>query len=66
MQDPTENPAFPIIEFLNERIKRDEEIKEHWAASKLSIAQKLHNNAVQRLVAYIDVLDFIEETFKPE
>ena len=66
MTDNYDNPAFPIIQYLQEQIKEEEQDIVFWAASKLPTAQKLHNNAVQRLAAYKDVLEFIEETFKPE
>jgi len=66
MTDNYYNPAFPIIRFLNEQIKREEQDKEFWALSKTIGAQKLHTLAVQRLVAFKEVLEFVEETFKPE
>lgn len=66
MQDNYDNPAFPIIEYLKEQIKQEEKNKEYWAVSETFTAQKLHNNAVQRLVAFKEVLEFIEETFNPE
>ena len=67
MQDNTDNPAFPIIEYLNKQIKQEEYNRDWWALKLPTFtAQKLHSNAVQRIVAYKDVLEFIEETFKPE
>ena len=64
MTDNYDNPAFPIIEYLQEQIKKEEQDKEYWALSSTSAAQKLHISAVHRLGAFYEVLEFIEETFE--
>ena len=66
MQDNTNNPKLLIIDFLNEQIKKEEQDKEYWALSSTSAAQKLRISAVHRLGAFYEVLEFIEENFKPE
>lgn len=64
MQDNTDNPAFPIIEFLNEKIKKDEENKEHWQENfQQPMADYWRNMAVNRIAAFKEVLEFITENF---
>jgi hypothetical protein len=67
MSDNTDNPAFPIIEFLNEKIKEAEESKDHWELnSQKPLADYYRKVAVNRIAAFKEVFEFIEETFKPE
>ena len=67
MSDNTDNPAYPIIEFLNEKIKKDEENKDHWEENfQHRMADYYRKVAVHRIAAFKEVLEFIEETFKPE
>ena len=67
MQDNTDNPAFPIIEFLKKKIKKDEENKDHWEENHQNLMSDFWRTmAVYRIAAFKEVLEFIEETFKPE
>jgi len=67
MSDNTDNPAFPIIEFLNEKIKKDEGNKDHWEENhQHHMADYYRKLAVHRIAAFKEVVEFIEETFKPE
>lgn len=64
MSHTTDNPAFPIIEFLNEKIKKDEENKEHWQGNyREHMADYWRNMAVNRIAAFKEVLEFITENF---
>ena len=67
MQDNTDNPAYPIIEFLNDQIKNYEIRKDYWEENhQQHMADYWRNMAVNRIAAFKEVLEFIEETFKPE
>ena len=65
MQDNTDNTAFPIIEFLNEKIKEAEENKEHWKENyrRHHLADYYRNMAVNQIAAFKEVLKFITENF---
>ena len=64
MSDNTDNPAFPIIEFLNEKIKEAEESKDHWELnSQKPLADYYRKVAVNRIAAFKEVLEFITENF---
>lgn len=64
MQVNTDNPAFPIIEFLNEKIKEAEQSKEHWELnSQKPLADYYRKVAVNRIAAFKEVLEFITENF---
>ena len=64
MSHNTDNPAFPIIEFLNEKIKKDEENKEHWQYNyREHMADYYRRMAVNRIAAFKEVLEFITENF---
>ena len=68
MQDNTDNPAYPIIEFLNERINKDKENKQYWEENyqKSNLWDIYRSISINRIAAFEEVLQFIEETFKPE
>ena len=67
MSDNTDNPAFPIIEYLKEKIKEAEENKDHWEENhQQPMADYFRTIAVNRIAAFKEVIEFIEETFKPE
>ena len=64
MPHNTDNPAFPIIEFLNEKIKDAEESKEYWELnSQKPLADYWRKMAVNRIAAFKEVLEFITENF---
>lgn len=65
MQDNTDNPAFPIIEFLNEKIKEAEQSKEHWQDNYYlqHMADYYRTMAVNRIAAFKEVLEFINDNF---
>lgn len=64
MSHTTDNPAFPIIEFLNKKIKKDEENKEHWREHyREHLADYFRNMAVHRIAAFKEVLEFINDNF---
>lgn len=64
MSHNTDNPAFPIIEFLNEKIKEAEESKEHWEQNfQQPMADYYRKVAVNRIAAFKEVLEFITENF---
>jgi hypothetical protein len=64
MTDNTDNPAFPIIEFLNEKIKEAEENKDHWEENhQKPMADYYRKVAVNRIAAFKEVLEFITENF---
>lgn len=64
MQDNTDNPAYPIIEFLNEKIKDAEENKEHWELNyQKPLADYYRKAASQRIIAFKEVLEFINDNF---
>ena len=67
MSDNTDNPAFPIIEFLNEKIKESDGAKTYWEENhQKPMAYYFRNMAIHRIAAFKEVIEFIEETFKPE
>ena len=56
-----------IIDFLNEKIKEAEESKEHWELnSQKPLADYYRKVAVNRLSAFKEVLEFIDETYKTD
>ena len=64
MSDNTDNPAFPIIEFLNEKIKEAEASKNHWELnSQKPLADYYRKVAVNRIAAFKEVLEFITDNF---
>ena len=64
MTDNYDNPAYPIIEFLNEKIKKDEENKDHWELnSQKPLADYYRKVAVNRIAAFKEVLEFITDNF---
>jgi hypothetical protein len=64
MSDNTDNPAYPIIEFLNDKIKESEENKDHWEENhQKPMANYWRNMAVHRIAAFKEVLEFITENF---
>jgi len=64
MQDNTDNPAYPIIEFLNEKIKEAEQSKEHWEQNfQQPMADYFRNMAIHRIAAFKEVLQFINDNF---
>lgn len=64
MQDNTDNPAFPIIELLNEKIKDAEENKEYWQENfQHPMANYFREMAINRIAAFKEVLEFITENF---
>ena len=65
MSHNTDNPAFPIIEYLKEKIKKDEENKEHWQDNYYlhHMADYWRNMAVNRIAAFKEVLEFINDNF---
>ena len=64
MQDNTDNPAFPIIEFLNEKIKESDKAKDHWQENyRAHMADYWLNKAVHQIAAFKEVLKFITENF---
>ena len=64
MPNNTDNPAFPIIEFLNEKIKEAEQSKEHWEQNyREHMADHFRNMAINRIAAFKEVLEFINENF---
>jgi hypothetical protein len=64
MSDNTDNPAFPIIEFLNEKIKEAEESKDHWEQNyRKYMADYYRKVAVHRIAAFKEVYEFINENF---
>ena len=64
MSHNTDNPAFPIIEYLNEKIKKDQENKEHWQENfQRPMADYYRTMAVNRIAAFKEVLEFITENF---
>ena len=64
MSHTTDNPAFPIIEYLKEKIKKDEENKEHWQENyREHMADYYRTMAVNRIAAFKEVLEFITENF---
>lgn len=68
MTDITDNPAFPIIEYLKEQIKKDQQNKEYWQDNyqKSNLWDIYRNISINRIAAFKEVLQFIEETFKNE
>lgn len=68
MKDITDNPAFPIIEYLKEQIKKDQQNKEYWQDNyqKSNLWDIYRNISINRIAAFKEVLQFIEETFKNE
>ena len=64
MSHNTDNPAFPIIEFLNEKIKEAEESREHWQGNyREHMADYYRRMAVHRIAAFKEVLEFINDNF---
>ena len=64
MQDNTDNPAFPIIEYLNKKIKKDEDWKEyHEKHYREHMADYFRTMAVNRIAAFKEVLEFITDNF---
>ena len=64
MSHNTDNPAFPIIEFLNKKIKGAEETKHHWEENyQRPTAEYFRKAASHRLLAFKEVLEFITENF---
>jgi hypothetical protein len=66
MSDNTDNPAFPIIEYLKEKIKKDEENKDYWEEHHQKFAPMAYywrNMAVHRIAAFKEVLEFVNENF---
>jgi hypothetical protein len=64
MSDNTDNPAYPIIEFLNEKIKKDEENIDHWDENhQKPMAYYYRKVAVNRIAAFKEVLEFITDNF---
>lgn len=64
MQNNTDNPAYPIIEFLNEKIKEAEQSKEHWQENfQHPMADYYLTMAIHRIAAFKEVLEFINDNF---
>ena len=64
MSHNTDNPAFPIIEFLNEKIKESDGAKTYWEENhQRPLADYYRNMAVNRIAAFKEVLKFITENF---
>ena len=64
MSHNTDNPAFPIIEFLNKKIKENQKLKEHWEDNhQRPMAEYFRNMAVNRIAAFKEVLEFINDNF---
>jgi hypothetical protein len=64
MTDNTDNPAFPIIEFLNEKIKESDGAKTYWEENhQKPMAYYFRNMAIHRIAAFKEVLEFINENF---
>lgn len=64
MSHNTDNPAFPIVEYLNEKIKEADASKDHWEENhQKPMADYYHKVAVNRIAAFKEVLEFINENF---
>lgn len=64
MSDNTDNPAFPIIEFLSKKIKESEDSKDHWELNyQKPMADYYRKVAVNRIAAFKEVYEFITENF---
>ena len=64
MSDNTDNPAYPIIEFLDKQIIKYEYWKEHHEENyQKPMADYWRNMAVHRIAAFKEVLEFINENF---
>lgn len=65
--DNTDNPAFPIIDFLNENIKEAEDKKDYWEENyQRPMSLHFRTMAVHRIAAFKEVLEFIEEEYKTD
>ena len=64
MSDNTDNPAYPIIEFLSKKIKESEESKTYWEENHQNpMADYYRKVAVHRIAAFKEVYEFINENF---
>lgn len=64
MPHNTDNPAFPIIEFLNEKIKESDGAKTYWEENhQRPMADYYRKVAIHRIAAFKEVLEFITENF---
>ena len=62
MQNNSEPQA--IIDYLNEKIKKDERRKDFWEENyQQHMAEHYHTMAVNRIAAFKEVLEFINENF---
>lgn len=67
MSHTTDNPAFPIIEFLKENIKEAEDKKDYWEENyQRPMSLHFRTMAVHRIAAFKEVLEFIEEEYKTD
>jgi hypothetical protein len=60
MTDNTDNPAFPIIEFLNNKIEENEKLKDFFLDKNMPDSFKMSQQYIQ---AFKQVLRFINENF---
>ena len=55
---------LPIIEYLKEKIKKDEENKDHWEENHQNpMAYYYRKLAVHRIAAFKEVVEFITDNF---
>ena len=60
MSDNTDNPAYPIIEFLNNKIEESERVKDFFLSKNMPDSFKMVSHHID---AYKRVLQFITENF---
>jgi hypothetical protein len=60
MSDNTDNPAYPIIEFLNNKIEENEKLKDFFLDKNMPDSFKMSQQYIQ---AFNQVLRFINENF---